>query len=139
MAVKTLPIGPGTLTIGSDLSLTHLESQVTEATLTPKVDNDDPIPVLSGEEVAGDRSETWTLEGTMLQDFGEADSVTEWLFTHAGETHPFAFVPNSSKVRQITGNLQVEATAIGGKARSKAEADFEFVVIGRPVVGAIAG
>lgn len=139
MAVKVLTIGPGVLTIGSDSLLSSFESQVTSVSLVPDVDTDDPINVLSGEQVAGDRSEAFTLEGEMLQDFGDTNSRTEWLFTHRGEEHPFSFTPNSSKAKKITGNLVVEAVTIGGEARTKATSDFEFQVIGSPVIAAIGG
>ena len=88
MAVKVLTVGPGTLSIGADLNLTNFESQVTSCRLVPSVDNDDPINVLSGEQVAGDRTESFALEGSFLQDFGSLGSTTEWLFQHRGETQP---------------------------------------------------
>lgn len=138
MAVKVLTIGPGTLSIGADANATTFESQTISCRLVPNTDTDDPINVLSGEQVAGDRTESFTLEGTFLQDFGETSSTTEWLFEHRGETHPFKFVPATSKGRQITGNLQVEAIDIGGDARTKAQSDFEMQVIGEPVIGAVA-
>lgn len=134
MAVNTLTMGPGTLTIGADANLTQFASQVTECVLKPKVDNDDPIPVLSGEEAPGDRSESWTLEGSLLQDLGATKSVVEWLFTHRGELHPFTFVPATAKGKKLTGTVQVEAVEIGGEARTKPASDFEFVVIGAPTI-----
>lgn len=138
MAVNTLTMGPGKLTIGADTAIMQFESQVTECVLKPKVDNDDPIPVLSGEEAPGDRSESWTLEGSLLQDFGATKSVVEWLLTHRGELHPFKFIPRSGTgAKQITGTLQVEAVDIGGAARTKPTSDFEFVVIGAPTVGLV--
>ena len=139
MAVNTLTMGPGTLTISADTNLTQFASQVTECVLKPKVDNDDPIPVLSGEEAPGDRSESWTLEGSLLQDLGATTSVVEWLFTHRGELHPFTFVPRTGAgVKQIVGTLQVEAVDIGGAARTKPSSDFEFVVIGAPTISTVA-
>lgn len=135
MAVKTVTMGPGKLTIGSDLNITNFESQVTSVRLVPNVDSEDPVHVLSGESVAGDRAESFTLEGSMLQDFGSEDSTTEWLFNHRGEEHPFSFTPNSGKGRKVTGNLVVEAIEIGGDARTKPQSDFEFVVVGSPIIG----
>lgn len=137
MAVNTLTMGPGKLTIGSDTMLMQFESQVTECVLKPSVDNEDPVPVLSGEEAPGDRSESWTLEGSLLQDLGATTSVVEWLFTHRGELHPFTFVPATAKGKQITGTVQVEAVDIGGEARKKPTSDFEFVVIGAPTLATI--
>ena len=128
MAVKTLRVGPGKLTIGADTDLTAFESQCTACKLVPSVDNDDPIEVLSGEQVAGDRTESFTLEGAVLQDFGAADSRVEWLFNRRGESHPFTYIPRNDAGKQITGDLQVEAVEIGGDVGTKARSDFEFVV-----------
>ena len=137
MAVKVLTVGPGTLSIGADLNLTNFESQVTSCRLVPSVDNDDPINVLSGEQVAGDRTESFALEGSFLQDFGSLGSTTEWLFQHRGETHPFTFVPNTVAGKAIVGSLQVEAIEIGGDARSKPTSDFEFQIIGEPTINTV--
>lgn len=138
MAVNTLTIGAGTLTIGTDANLTTFESQTTEVTLKPKVDTGDAIYVLSGESIAGDRTETWTLEGTFVQDFGAAGSKVEWLFTHRGQQHAFAFVPNTAAGKKVTGQLVVEAVDIGGKAKTKAMSDFSFVVVGDPTIATVA-
>ena len=135
MAVESITIGPGTLSIGATDKLTTFESQTTSCKLVPSVDKGDNIPVLSGEEVAGDRSESFTLEGTFLQDFGSTGSRTEWLFTHRGEQHPFVYVPNTAKGKKITGTLTVEAVEIGGDVKSKPTSDFEFSLIGPPVIG----
>ena len=137
MAVKTLTIGPGKLSIGSDALIQQFESQVTGVKLVPNVETEDAINVLSGEQVAGDRSESFTLEGSMLQDFGDTNSKTEWLFNHRGEEHPFSFQPNNTKAKKITGTLVVEAIEIGGDARTKAQSDFEFQVIGAPVIATV--
>lgn len=137
MAVKTITVGPGALTIGSDLNITNFESQVTGARLVPNVDTEDSINVLSGEQVAGDRSESFTLEGTLLQDFGATGSTTEWLYNHRGEEHPFSFTPSTAAGKKITGNLVVEAIEIGGDARTKPTSDFEFVVVGAPTIASV--
>lgn len=138
MAIKTVKIGPGSLTIGGTTDLTNFESQARACKLVPNVESEDPFYVLSGEQSEGDRTESWTLEGTFVQDFGATDSTTEWLFEHRGERHPFTYVPNSVAARQITGELIVEAIEIGGDANTRPSSDFEFVVIGEPVIGAVA-
>lgn len=139
MAVNTITMGPGKFTIGDVAALTTFDSQVRAIRLVPSVDNGDPIDVLSGEQVAGDRSESFTIEGTMLQDFGSTASRTEWLFEHRGETHSFEFVPSTAAGKKITGQLQVEAIEIGGDVKTKPESDFEFNVIGVPVIGTTSG
>lgn len=133
MTVNTITIGAGSLTIGATTDLTNFSGQVTAARLVPSVDQGDAINVLSGETVSGDRSESFTLEGTLLQDFGATGSTTEWLFTNRGETHVFTYIPNTAKGRKITGSLVVEAIEIGGDVNSKPTSDFSFVLVGAPV------
>lgn len=137
MAIKQTKIGPGTLTIGADTELMAFQSQARSVVLEPEVDTDDPFYVLSGEMAEGDRSETWKLTGTFIQDFGQTESSTEWLFEHRGERMPFVFVPNTAAGRQVSGELVVEAIAIGGDANTKPTSDFEFSVVGEPVIGAL--
>ena len=136
-------VSPGTLTIGATTDLTDFSSQVTSCKLTPAVDNGDPINVLSGEQVPGDRTESFTLDGTFLQDFGKksggtASSKTEWLFTHRGQSMPFVFIPTTSRARTIAGTLVVEAIDIGGDVQTKPTSDFSFLIIGAPVLGDVA-
>lgn len=134
MAIQTMTVGPGKFSIGDTGDLTVFESQVRKLTLTPSVDKGDPLAVLSGEKASGDRSESWTLEGTLLQDFGSTDSTTEWLFDHRGEDHPFEYTPNNSGGKKITGTVTVEAIGIGGEVEAKAESDFEFALVGEPKI-----
>lgn len=138
MAVETITVGAGQLTIGAASDLTNFSSQTTSVKLVPSVDQGDAIAVLSGESVAGDRTESFNLEGTILQDLGATESKTEWLFEHRGETHAFEFVPNTAKGKKITGSLVVEAVEIGGDVGTKPTSDFEFLVIGEPVLGTVA-
>lgn len=137
MAIQTLKVGPGKLSIGGVDDLTLFESQITTATLEPSVDKGDVKRVLSGETKSGDRTESWQIKGTMLQDFGETDSRTEWLFDHRGEEHEFEYVPSNKAGKKITGTIAVEAIAIGGEVGTDAESDFEFDLVGPPEIGAV--
>lgn len=137
MAVNTITVGPGKLTIGASSDLTTFEGQVTSCRLVPSVDQGDNIAVLSGESVAGDRTESWSLEGTLLQDFGSTGSRTEWLFNNRGETHVFEFEPSTAAGKKFTGSLVVEAIEVGGDVNTKPTSDFNFKVIGSPVITAV--
>lgn len=140
MPVNVMTMGPGTLTIGDVGSVKSFSSQVTNTRLVPSVDNGDPINVLSGESVPGDRDESWTLAGTLVQDIGAgvagADSLVEWLFTNRGTTQPFTFVPNTAAGREFTGVVTVEAVEMGGDAKTKPTSDFEWALSGDPVLAA---
>lgn len=137
MAVNTITVGAGSLTIGASTDLTNFSGQVTACRLVPSVDQGDNIAVLSGESVAGDRTESFTLEGTLLQDFGATGSTTEWLYTNRGETHVFEFIPSTAKGRKITGSLIVEAIEVGGDVSTKPTSDFTFTLVGAPTFAAV--
>lgn len=130
--VQTITIGPGVLTIGADTDLQQFEQQVTSCKVTPSVDKGDRVPTLSGASVAGDRTESFTLNGSFLQDFGRQDSTTEWLWEHRGEVHPFTYTPNAANGRTVNGRLTVEAIEIGGDAETKPTSDFEFELESAP-------
>ncbi len=139
MAVNVIEIGPGILTIGSAASLVDFSDQCTSAELVPSVDKEKPRRVLSGRNVPGARTESYKLNIEVLNDFGVADSRTEWLWEHRGQEMPFTYVPNSAQQRQVTGTLVVEAVAIGGKAGDKPEKSVEFDLVDPPEFGAVAG
>lgn len=139
MPVRQTKLGPGKLTItgAGDPGLTHdLSSQVRKCQLVPSVKQDDPLTVLSGETVAGDRSESWALEGAILDDFGTAGSTVEWCFTNRGQTLDFVFVPATANSKQVTGRAVVEATSIGGDVGKTNELDFSFTVLD-PIIGSM--
>lgn len=137
MATNTITVGPGTLTIGEDDGITIFSGQCTSCKLTPSVTTGDPINVLDGGQVPGDRDEAFTLDGTLAQDFGATGSTTEWLWTHRGETHDFVYAPSTAGGKEITGQLIVEAIDIGGDVKTKPTSDFSMALVGEPVFGTI--
>lgn len=137
MAVETITMGPGTLVLGPVGTSKSIESQVTNARCTPSVERGDALNVLSGESVAGDRTETWVLAGTIVQDFGNAAGVWQYCFEHRGESLEFVFVPNTAAGRQVSGTVTVEALEVGGDVKSKPSSDFEWQIVGDPVPEAI--
>lgn len=132
MTVNAPTVGPGLLTIGEAAALTNFSSQIRSAKLVPNVAKGDPIDVLSGETVPGDRTETNTLVISLQSDFGHDDSRTEWLWEHRGETHPFAYVPNNALGRRISGSIVVEPIEIGGDVKSKPNTEVTFDLVGPP-------
>lgn len=134
MAVNTITVGPGTLTLGEVGTTTTFEGQVTSLRLVPNVETEDAINVLSGEQAPGDRSESFTLSGTLLQDLGALDSTTEFCFTNRGVQMPFVYVPSTAAAKQIEGQVVVEAIEIGGDAKTKPTSDFEWNLVGEPTI-----
>lgn len=138
MAISVTNGGPGKLTLGAAGTLKTLTAQVRSCTLEPSVDTGDTITTLSGESVGGARTESFVLTGTILQDLGATAGITEWLYSNAGTTQPFAFAPSTAAGKQITGSVVIEAVSIGGEVGEVLESDFEFKVVGnRPSIGAI--
>lgn len=138
MAVNAITVGPGSLTIGAAASLVTFSGQTTSCRLIPSVDQGDNIQVLSGESVAGDRTESWTLEGSFLQDFGATGSTWEKLFDMRGTTQVFEFIPNTAAGKKVLGSLIVEAVELGGDVGTKPTSDFTFTLVGSPVIEAVA-
>lgn len=137
MTVNRTKTGPGKFVVGDTGDLTTFDSQVLSITLEPEVDTGDSKTVLSGEVVAGDRTETFRLTGTLLSDFGATDSLVEYCFTNRGTEQPFKFTPSTASGKEITGTLRIEAVAIGGDVGETAEPDFDFEVIGIPTIATI--
>ena len=134
MTVKTMTLGPGKLSFGEKTAITQVEAQVTKCVIKPSVKSSDPIPVLSGERVEGDRVEAATLQFTILQDFAESASFVEWTWANAGKTLPFEFIPTSGKNKAIRGFCVIERSSIGGDVAAKATADLEFQCTTMPTI-----
>ena len=94
----------------------------------------DPTDVLSGEQLPGDRTTTWTLNGNFLQDISE-NGISTYTLEQAGTTVPFTYIPNDIEARSISGNVIIDPTEIGGDVKTRANADFEFGCVGTPVLG----
>lgn len=138
MTVNVLNMGPGSLVLGDVGSPKSFSSQVTNCRITPSVDKGDPINVLSGEQVQGDRDESFVLAGTFVQDFGTLNGLSEWTWDNRGDDLAFVFIPNTAAGRQISGTVTVEATEIGGDVKTKPSTDFEWTLVGAPTLGAVA-
>ena len=137
MTIRKTKTGPGKLVIGETADLTTFDSQVLSVTLEPDVSTGDSKTVLSGEVAPGDRTEEWKLTGTLLSDFGSEDSLVEYCFTKRGTVQPFKFTPATSSGKEFSGQLTIEAVAVGGDVGETPEPDFEFALVGAPTLAAI--
>ncbi|AYN56797.1 major tail protein [Arthrobacter phage Adaia] len=138
MAIKSQQLTKGLLTIGETGTVSEWGGQVRAVSLTPEYDAEDNIPVLSGEEIAGDETKTETLSGTVLDDYSATGSI--WLFAkqNEGKELPFIWEPNSvdGGIR-IKGTIKMRQLALGGDVKTRNENDFEFVVVGATTSEAI--
>jgi hypothetical protein len=128
-------LGPGLLTFGEAADAKEFGVAVSEATLAPEFDSDDPISLLSGDEVPGDETETWTLTFTKYQDY-TAESLDLWLYDNSGEELPFTFVPDKAGKLQAKGRVVIRAGSLGGEVKKRNTSELELPVVGRPVITA---
>lgn len=137
MPVKSDKLGPGTLSIGATGTAEQWAAQLTSCSVEPSTDSEDPIPVLSGEEVDGDDTDTAELTGTILQSY-DAQSLLLWSHENKGLTLPFTFVPNNDGDLQVTGFVKVRRLRIGGDVKTRNTSDFTFPIVGDYDLGLIA-
>lgn len=140
MAVTAHKLGPGTLTFGDAETMRDFQTKVTNARWTPTTEQEDPIPVLSGDEYAEDAETTSVIAGTFLQDYG-SEALVAWCWQNRNTVMPFEFKPRDDQGLTITGQAQIRPVEIGGDVKTTNTTDFEFPVVGDPTLsaGAIEG
>jgi len=137
MPAKTVKLGPGLLSIGVTGTEVDFTCQVTAAHVDWSVDEGDNTPVLCGETVPGERTYSSALVGTLFQDLGATPSgIVDYTWAHKGEEVPFTFVPNTAAAVQVAGNLILDPLTVGGdEAGANMTSDFEWAIVGDPVLG----
>lgn len=129
MPVKSHKLGPGILTFGETASAEEWAGQLTSCLVEPSTDTEDSIPVLSGEELEGDETDSAELTGTILQSY-DRDSLLLWAHTHHRETMPFTFKPNAGADLVVTGRVKIRRLSIGGDVKTRNTSDFTFPIVG---------
>jgi hypothetical protein len=128
-------MGPGTFSIGLVGTPLDLTAQVTSLRVTPSAEAEDSLTTLSGETLAGERTYSWVVSGTLIQDLTEA-GMYDYTWDNAGDEVPFTFTPSTAAGRSITGTVIVDPLEVGGDVKKKNTVDFEWVVVGTPTLGA---
>ena len=123
---KIRTLGPGSLTIGADGTQQSFAADCTNVTLTPDTSTDDELNFLDGHSEAGEQTVTWTLEGTIKEDFSMT-GIAVWCFQHQGQQLPFTFVPSDSGTVKWTGTVAIAPVGVGGDVKTKNDQDFSFV------------
>ncbi len=136
MTIKSRPLGPGSLKIGETGTAQEWAAQLTKCALTPSTDTEDDIDVLSGETLDGDDTTTFTLDGTLLQDY-DLESLELYCFDHRGEDVPFVFTPSREGAVQWSGTVRLRPVTVGGDVKKRNTSDFSFPLQGDPTHGEI--
>ncbi|WP_288516789.1 hypothetical protein [uncultured Bifidobacterium sp.] len=123
---KVRTLGPGSLKIGDTDSEHDFSADVTNTALEPSTDTEDPDNFLDGHSEGGSQTESWTLTGSVKEDFS-MDGLQVWCNQHSGEELPFTFIPNKlSGTVQWKGKVTIASIQIGGDVKSKNANDFSF-------------
>ena len=137
MPAKTVKLGPGALTIGQTGTEVDFTCQATGARVEWSVDVGDDTQVLCGETVPGERTYSSVLAGTIYQDLGDSAGIVAYSWAHKGEEVPFQFTPSTAAGDTVTGTCILDPLTVGGDtAGENMTSDFEWAIVGEPVLGA---
>lgn len=79
-------------------------------------------------------SATWTCDLNFIQDWSSPDSLSSYLYTHAGEEVSVTFQPISGSGPSFTATLIVADGAIGGAVDTFGETSVSLGSKGKPVL-----
>lgn len=136
MPVKSDRLGPGSLIFGATGEESQWAGQLRSCAVEPSTDTEDPLPVLSGEELTGDDTDTAELTGTILQSY-DLDSLLLWTHEHRGKIMPFTFTPNNDSDLVVTGQCKIRRLKIGGDVKTRNTSDFTFPIVGDYELGTV--
>lgn len=122
-------LGPGTFVLGSVGTQLDISCSLTDIKFSAEAESEDSEMVLCGDMVAGSRTYTWTVSGTLFQDI-EADGVIDFSWKHAGKEMPFKFVPDAASLATVKGKVIVDPIEYGGTVNQKNKSDFEWTAVG---------
>lgn len=137
MPVQSYTMGPGTLKLGTG-GTQDASAQVVRFEVTPSesVDSGDTIDLLDGGQLKDADKVTleWTASGEVVQDIA-ALGLVDYTWTNASEEVDFEFVPNTAADRGVTGVVRLVPLKVGGEAKTKPRSEFEWAIVGTPVLG----
>lgn len=133
MTINVQRLGPGIMTLG--VGPLAVAAQLTGFKVVPteKVDTEEAVKVLSGEELPESSTQTYeyTAQGTYLQDLLTA-GVVAWSWTNKGTSQAFNFKPNAS-VAAVSGLLIPVPLQIGGDTvGERMTGSFTWRIVGTP-------
>lgn len=138
MPIKSYLLGPGELELGSAPLDASSQMRQVVVKAAEKVTTSEPIPVLSGEELAGDEdvSYDWTIVLTFLQDVSD-NGTLDWSWENKGTPQAFKFTPSTTEGRACTGILVPVPLDLGGTVdkTKRPESTATWRIKGTPVLG----
>jgi hypothetical protein len=79
---------------------------------------------------------SFSLDLTLLQDWGAVDSASQYLFDHDAEVVDFTLegISVTGATVTVTGQVTVVAGALGGEAGTPLTADVSLPILGKPTI-----
>lgn len=140
MPITESRVKAGTLTLGGSgggtgTPGTAFACQAQSIKVTPTYENDgDAHETLCGDTLPAGKKETWTLNGTSIQDFDDPAGFIAYCYENAMQTVAFSWEPNSVGAPTITGSVVIRALELGGDVNTRLTSDWEFDTAGRPTI-----
>lgn len=107
MAYKKTPLGPGTLTLGTDPGATDLSCQILSGGVNHEYEDvGEERTVLCGDVIPAGARRSDSLTFNLLADL-YAGGVYEWLLTHDLEEADFEYTPHTTTAAKWAGKVQV--------------------------------
>lgn len=131
MAARSRKLGPGTLTLGDTGSQISVANRMGSCSIEYEYDEEDNIPVLSGDEILGEDEESATLVATPYQDY-ELDSILVYAEMNAGSVVPFVFTPVTEDALSWEGQVKVRRLNVGGEAKTRNTSELSWPCVGIP-------
>jgi hypothetical protein len=122
----------GTLTLGTSPGV-DFACQATNVRLTPSVkETGDEVETLCGDMIGADSKTSWTLKGTSIQDFDDADGFVQYCFDNDLEEVAFEWKPSATS-GTYSGTVEIRAVEIGGEINKRLSTDWEWKITGTGV------
>lgn len=141
MVINHTELGPGTLILGAGALAVEAQLLSCKVVPTENVTTRAARKVLSGEELAESSSATYsaTLQGTFLQDLGQAAGVVAWSWANKGTEQAVEYVPNETVLgtpNGVSGLIIPVPLQVGGdEMEADLEADFTWRFAEFPTLG----
>lgn len=92
---------------------------------------------LDGNAYTNNSTATWTVSMTLIQNWNDLTSLSNYLFDNEGNVVTATFIPENPTDAPFTAEVVLTPGAIGGSVDAWAESTVTLSCVGRPTRGAI--
>lgn len=136
MPRQVIQVTAGTVKLGPSATALDFSCQVNVGAITPAPNAVDiPATFCVGASPSAAPS-SFSLDLTILQDWGAVDSISQYLFDHDAEESEFELSGIAVTGADVvaTGSLTIVAGALGGEAATPLTAQVSLPILGKPTI-----